>query len=327
MDFSLTEAQDELSALTRRIVTDQATPERLREVEAKGDRFDRRLWTDLEAAGVLDPSLSLLEQCSVAIEIGRGVAPVPYVPSVLMGAAVLHRFGASVAPGTVVTAAPTEATVEGDLLRGSLPTVAAAPYADFIVVPADGKLYLVKPSDEGVSIERQRIVDGDNEGLVTLDGVQAELITDDPSAVTWLRHRGLIGLCAHQLGVTQRALELTAVYATERVQFGRPIGTFQAVAQRLADAYIDVQAIELTMWQAAWRFASDLPCSTEVSTAKFWAADGGHRVAHAAVHIHGGVGIDVDHALHRYFVAAKRNEFTLGGATAHLLAIGSALAQ
>ena len=83
-----------------------------------------------------------------------------------------------------------------------------------------------------------------------------QLITDDPAAVSWLRHRGLIGLCAHQLGVTQRALELTAAYATERVQFGRPIGTFQAVAQRLADAYIDVQAIELTMWQAAWRFAS-----------------------------------------------------------------------
>jgi acyl-CoA dehydrogenase len=326
MDFSLTEAQQELTELTRRIVTDQATPERLREVEAKGDRFDRRLWTDLGTAGVLDPSLSLLEQCSVAIEIGRGVAPVPYVPSVVMGASTLHHFGVSTS-GEVVTAAHTSVSLEDGALNGILDTVPAAPYADIILVPAGGKLFLVTPQDNGVTIERQRIVDGDNEGLVTLSSVRPSRVIDDPGAELWMRQRGLAGLCAHQLGVTQRALEMTATYATERVQFGRQIGTFQAVAQRLADAYIDVQAIELTMWQAAWRLSAGLPCETELSTAKFWAADGGHRIAHAAVHIHGGVGIDVDHGLHRYFVAAKRNEFTLGTAIAHLLTIGAALAH
>ena len=111
------------------------------------------------------------------------------------------------------------------------------------------------------------------------------------------------------------------------MQFGRPIGSFQAVAQRLADAYIDVEAVRLTMWQAAWRLAAGLPAETEVATAKFWAADAGHRVAHAAVHVHGGVGIDIDHPLHRYFVAAKRAEFELGGATAQLRRIGAALAR
>jgi alkylation response protein AidB-like acyl-CoA dehydrogenase len=110
------------------------------------------------------------------------------------------------------------------------------------------------------------------------------------------------------------------------MQFGRPIGSFQAVAQRLADAYIDVEAVRLTMWQAAWRLSAGLPCETEVATAKFWAADAGHRVAHTAVHVHGGVGIDTDHPLHRYFVAAKRLEFALGGATTQLRRIGAALA-
>jgi 3-oxocholest-4-en-26-oyl-CoA dehydrogenase beta subunit len=111
------------------------------------------------------------------------------------------------------------------------------------------------------------------------------------------------------------------------VQFGRPIGSFQAVAQRLADAYIDVEAVRLTMWQAAWRMEAGLPWETELATAKFWAADAGHRVAHACVHVHGGVGIDTEYPLHRYFLAAKRAEFELGGATTQLRRIGAALAR
>jgi alkylation response protein AidB-like acyl-CoA dehydrogenase len=111
------------------------------------------------------------------------------------------------------------------------------------------------------------------------------------------------------------------------VQFGRPIGAFQAVAQRLADAYIDVEAVRLTMWQAAWLLsAGDALADEAVATAKFWAADAGHRVAHTAVHVHGGLGIDVSYPVHRYFVAAKGNEFALGGATAQLRRIGAELA-
>jgi alkylation response protein AidB-like acyl-CoA dehydrogenase len=130
-----------------------------------------------------------------------------------------------------------------------------------------------------------------------------------------------------QVGGADRALEMGRDYALDRIAFGRPIGAFQAVAQRLADAYIDVEAIRLTMWQAAWRLESGLPGEVEIATAKFWAADGGHRVAHTAVHIHGGVGIDTAHPLHRYFTAAKQNEFALGGATAQLRRLGAALAS
>jgi acyl-CoA dehydrogenase len=126
--------------------------------------------------------------------------------------------------------------------------------------------------------------------------------------------------------VTARALELTADYARERIQFGKPIGGFQAVAQRLADAYIDCEAVRLTMWQAAWRLAEGLPCAAEIATAKFWAADAGHRVAHTAVHVHGGVGIDLSHPAHRYFTAAKHCEFMLGGATLQLRRLGAELA-
>jgi acyl-CoA dehydrogenase len=143
----------------------------------------------------------------------------------------------------------------------------------------------------------------------------------------WLAARATVGHCAAQAGVVERALELTAEYARTRVQFGRPIGAFQAVAQRLAEAYIDAEAVRLTLWQAVWALDSDASSAgLAVATAKFWAAEAGHRVAHTAVHVHGGMGIDVTYPVHRYFVAAKRNEFALGGATAQLRRIGGALA-
>jgi alkylation response protein AidB-like acyl-CoA dehydrogenase len=136
-----------------------------------------------------------------------------------------------------------------------------------------------------------------------------------------------LGRSAFQLGVVERALELTAQYAREREQFDRPIGSFQAVSSRLADGYIDVKALRLTVTQAAWRLSEDLPAELDVNTAAFWAAEAGHRVAHTTVHVHGGVGIDTDHPVHRYFLAAKETEFAVGGATGQLLRIGRELAD
>jgi acyl-CoA dehydrogenase len=368
MDFSLTEAQQDLAGLARQILTRRATAERLAEVEAGGDRFDPELWADLAGAGVLaaglpaelgGAGLGLLEHCSVLIELGRVVAPAPYLDSILLGAGALARFGTAeqqrawAAPAgrgeLIVTAALAEE--DGDdpaspaasaeraaarwVLSGVKTAVPAAERAALMLVPAatpDGvRVFLIAPDDAGVTVTRQRLTDGDAAGRVELGGValgdDRVLGGPDAQAARWLARHATAGLCAHQLGVAGRALELTAEYAGHRVQFGRPIGSFQAVAQRLADGYIDVEGIRLTMWQAAWRLAAGLDCDTELATAKFWAADAGHRVAHTAVHVHGGVGIDMSYPLHRYFTAAKRNEFALGGATVQLRRIGSALAR
>ncbi|GAA0896467.1 acyl-CoA dehydrogenase family protein [Virgisporangium aurantiacum] len=355
MDFALPEAFHDLSALTRGILADRVTPDRLREIETGDQPFDRPLWTDLAKAGVLAAALpaeaggdgyGLLEQCAVLIELGRAVAPVPYLSTIVTAAAGVARFGDAdqvarwavpAARGDLVlTAALSDegrvtAARAGDswTLNGAVPVVPAAPYADLVLVPTDAGVFLVAPSDTGVEVEPQRVTGGEGAGWLELSDVELpadRLLTGDDVA-GWLRTRATVGLCALQLGVTERMLEQTAEYARTRVQFGKPIGTFQAVAQRLADAYIDVEAIRLTLWQAAWRVQEGLPCSTEVATAKFWAADAGHRVAHTAVHVHGGVGIDVDHTLHRYFLAAKHHEFALGGATVQLRQIGAALAS
>ncbi len=370
MDFSHNETQRDLAALSRAILTDRATPERLGEVEARGDRFDPGLWADLAGAGVLAAALpeslggaglGLLEQCSVLAEIGRAVAPVPYLASAVLGAGALARFGTPdqqrrwAEPAgrgeLLLTAALSEE--DGDdprapaagaeragggrwLLTGTKTAVPAGPRADLMLVPAataqGTTAFLVAPGDRGVTVQPQRMTDGDAAGRVELAGVELpdDRVLGGPAAgaqiTGWLVSRGTVGLCAQQLGVLERALELTSAHANSRMQFGRPIGSFQAVAQRLADAYIDVEAVRLTMWQAAWRLSEGLPCDTEVATAKFWAADAGHRVAHTAVHVHGGMGVDTGHPLHRYFVAAKRLEFALGGATTQLRRIGAALA-
>jgi alkylation response protein AidB-like acyl-CoA dehydrogenase len=189
-------------------------------------------------------------------------------------------------------------------------------------------VFLVSPSDAGVRVEPQQLTDFASAGRVVLDGcvLSGDRVLGGAGVADWLVARATVGLCAMQSGVIERALELTAEYAKSRVAFGRPIGSFQAVTQRLADAFVDVEAVRLTMWQAAWLLSAGSAAATEVATAKFWAAEAGHRVAHTAVHVHGGMGIDVTYPVHRYFVAAKRNEFALGGATTQLRRIGGALA-
>ncbi len=122
------------------------------------------------------------------------------------------------------------------------------------------------------------------------------------------------------------ALRLTAEFTKTREQFGVAIATFQAVGHRAADAYIDTEAVRLTAWQACWRLAAGLPAAEEVAIAKFWAAWGGQRVVHAAQHLHGGIGVDKDYPLHRYFLYAKHLELTLGGATHQLLRLGKMIA-
>lgn len=368
MDFTLTEAQQDLAALTRSIVTDIVTNDHLRELDSAEDRTDRRLWDALAGAGVLGAALPAsvggdgfgpLEQASILVELGRGVASVPYLCSVAVSASAVAEFGSedqrrdwsepAAAGRTILSAALAEEFVDdpsrpatraqrtdtGWVVSGTKIVVDSAPVADGFLVPCASEsgtvVLLVRADDPGVSVTAQRTTDFGSCGIVDFDDVTLPagrvLGTDGTAVASWLRDRTLLGSAAYQYGVLDRALELTAEYGRERVQFDRPIGSFQAVAQRLADAYIDVRAARLTLWQAGFRIAEGLPHHDELRTAAFWAADAGHRVAHTVVHVHGGVGLDEDHPVHRYFLAAKQHEFLLGSATAQLRALGRSLAD
>ena len=128
-------------------------------------------------------------------------------------------------------------------------------------------------------------------------------------------------------GAAATALDLTSTYVKERKQFGRAIGTFQAVSQRAADTYINKEAIKLTSWQAAWRLDAGRPATTQVATAKYWASQGGQDVLLAAHHLHGGVGVDRDYPLYRYFLLAKQMELDLGSETPTLMHLGAVIAE
>ena len=168
--------------------------------------------------------------------------------------------------------------------------------------------------------------------VVKLDGVEVSdaarigEIADGRDNLRWILDRTMTGICAIAAGACQEALRITAEYTTTRKQFDRAIGTFQAVGQRMADSYIDTEAINLTMLQAATHLAEGQASPTEVATAKYWAAEGGSRVVHAALHVHGGISIDLDYPIHRYFLWVKQAEFTLGAATPSLRDLGRLIA-
>jgi hypothetical protein len=222
---------------------------------------------------------------------------------------------------------------DGYRLTGTRTQVSFGPAADAFLVPAEtdtgSVVFLVAADDPGVSVTQLKTTGLGSVAHVALDAtaVDGTRMVGGAEVVVWLDTLNNLGRSAFQLGVLERGLQMTAEYAREREQFDRPIGSFQAVAQRLADGYIDVKGLRLTLTQAAWRVSEDVPADIDVASAAFWAADAGHRVAHTIVHVHGGVGVDTDHPVHRYFLAAKQTEFALGGATGQLRRIGRELAE
>jgi alkylation response protein AidB-like acyl-CoA dehydrogenase len=370
MNFGFTEDQEALRGLAAQIIGDHATHERLKQIEATPEWFDRELWSALARAGLLGVALpaevgggglGLIELCILLHTVGRYCAPIPAWPTLVLGALPLAEFGTpaqrrrflpSVAKGeTILTAALVDTQSEDPLapavtakpdganwrLDGVKMCVPAVHLAERVVVPAhagDGTIgvFLLDPSIAGVHCERQETTQGEPQFLMQLSGatVPADAMLGDLThgrrIVKWLVDRALAGLCAMEAGVVERALRMTAEYTSTREQFGKPIAKFQAVAQRAADAFIDVEAMKWTTWEAVWRLAEGLPADEAIAIAKFWVGDGGHRVVYAAQHLHGGIGIDLDYPLHRSYIWSKQIELTLGSATQHLVRLGAALA-
>ncbi|WP_432073321.1 acyl-CoA dehydrogenase family protein [Streptomyces wuyuanensis] len=312
----------------------------------------------------LDP----IALCLVLRESARVLARVPLLETGAVAAAV-RRFGSPesasrllprVGRGEVVLTAgscgrtghdPAELAVTarrspGDdawLLDGVQTSVPWAQCADLIAVPAhaeDGRavIALVPRIREGVSLAGQVSTSGELFAEVRLDGVRIDAgdVIDAEDAWEWLRDLLTTGICALALGLGERVLFMTSEYTGKREQFGFPIATFQAVAVQAADRYIDLRAMEATLWQAAWRLGTPagrsgtmggpLPVSGDVAVAKIWASEGVRRVVQTAQHLHGGFGADTDYALHRYHAWAKQLELSLGPAAAHEEALGDLLA-
>lgn len=305
--------------------------------------------------------LGFFALCLLCQEVGRSVAPVPVYASLVLGALPLARFGTAeqkqkwlpkVAAGELIlTAALAELdssdpmvpstraqrTHEGYRLSGEKSLVPAGGQASHILVPAttdEGGVVLawVNVETSGVRRESQTCSDRQPHVFLALDGVEvveSDLLSAGAGreALGWLVEHATAARCAMQLGVCERALEMTSEYGRERIQFDRPIGSFQAFHQRAADAYIMLEALRLTAWEAAWLLAQAKHASDAVAVAKYWAAEGGQFSAYACQHLHGGVGIDVDYPLHRHFIWATRIEHELGSAPHQLERLGFRIAE
>ncbi len=304
--------------------------------------------------------LGFLALCLLLREVGRTVAPVPTFPSLVLAALPLAQFGSAgqqqawlpgiVSGERIMTAAlvefastdplapTTRAEVCGDGVRltGIKTTVPYAEQASHVLVPArfdDGSigLFIVEPRGVGVRLTAQSTSDGQPHAQLELAGAvipasaRLDAQHDGTEALRWLVQRAIAARCMMQLGVTERALEMTADYGRTRIQFGRPLGSFQTFHQRAADAYINVEAVRLSALEAAWRLSRNLPADEHVAVAKFWAAEGGQAAAYACQHLHGGIGIDVSYPLHRYFLWALQIEHEMGSARHHLDTLGRQL--
>lgn len=365
MDFSYTEEQSALRQLAARLLGERFTDDFRRVFMREGQAYDPVLWSALAQAGVLGAAidaahggsgLGFAELAVVLEEQGRTLAAVPLLATLVLGALPLQRFGGArqrellpqVAAGTLLMTAALEEEAAGDLLEPGAQAQAIAggwrltgtktcvPYADqaqFFVVSARAatgpRLFLLERQAVGLTVEPQQSTCGEPQGRVRLDGVLAgtqDTLAEDPVALQWLAERALVATAVMQLGVVDEALHRAAAYVSERQQFGRALGTFQAVQHRLADAYIDVEALRSVCLRAVWALDAALPAAADALCAKWWAAQAGHRVTHTVQHVHGGLGADLEYPVHAFFLRAKQLEVALGGAAPSLAALGRQLA-
>ncbi|AVH57622.1 MULTISPECIES: acyl-CoA dehydrogenase family protein [Streptomyces] len=336
---------------------------------AVAEDFDRALWARLADADLLSllldteyggAGLDAVALCLVLRESAKVLARVPLLESSAAAVAVqtyggqelkeelLARAGRGELVLTVAAHGrtghdPAERAVtarqDGDVwvLDGVQTTVPWAHNADFTVVPAHTEagrsvLALVPRVHQGVLLAEQISTTGERFGELRLESarIAARDVIDAEGAWEWLRELLATGTCALALGLGEGVLGMTSEYTSKREQFGFPVATFQAVAVQAADRYIDLRAMEATLWQAAWRISTGaggaLPASGDVAVAKIWASEGVRRVVQTAQHLHGGFGADVDYPLHRYHAWAKQLELSLGPAPAHEEALGDLLA-
>lgn len=334
------------------------------------DDFDRALWARLADADLLSllldaryggAGLDAIALCLVLRESAKVLARVPLLES-CAAALTVQRYGgeelkaellARAGRGEVVLTVAANgrtghdgaelavtARREGDawVLDGVQTAVPWVYNADFVVVPAlstgSGRavLALVPRGNEGAALAEQISTTGERLGELRLDSARLTTrnVIDTDDAWESLRELLATGACALALGLGERVLGMTSEYTSKREQFGFPVATFQAVAVQAADRYIDLRAMEATLWQAAWRISmragGALPASGDIAVAKIWASEGVRRVVQTAQHLHGGFGADTDYPLHRYHAWAKHLELSLGPAAAHEETLGDLLA-
>lgn len=293
-------------------------------------------WTVLADAGLpqlLVPDaqggvgLGQVELALVLIEQGKGLNTTPLwrhaVAALALGDASSVARLALAVDGNVAAGE----TNEGWRLRGETLAVPGVRGATRIVLPAatgtGERLFVIDSDAQGLSLREGVLTDGEAAADLMLKDVAATPLDLDGA---WLRARAAACVSALAAGVGRGAVERTAAYVGTRHQFDRPIGSFQAVAQRMADAFTDVEVAQTLAMELAWKIDAGVEPGNSVELATYWANQCSHRVAHTAMHLHGGIGADVSYPIHRVLLISRALEMILGGSRRQIARIGERLA-
>ncbi len=367
MDFNLTEDQQALASLAEEIFSDQSTDDRLKKLAQSDTEFDTELWGKVAEAGLAGAliqekrgggDLGLVGLALLLEQQGRFTAQIPLLDTVVYGLLPLLEFGsedlieldlpalldgsrivagALAEVGAGLPAVPkVSARRDGDAyyLDGDKRAVAWLTVAHRVLVTAsvDGALavFTVDADAEGVAIESAPTTAPWASGNLNLTRARGRLIgTVERGAeiAGWIVDRARVALAAQQVGVCERGLARTVEYVNTREQFGKPLSTKQGVMLRAADAYMDTEAIRVTTLEAAWRMDRGEAATEQALVARWFASEAGKRVVHACQHLHGGMGSDIDHPIHRHFLWGRQIDVTLGSGIQQLAALGKLLAH
>lgn len=356
MNFGLSESQRILKENARKFFVNECPMTEVRRVMETGDAFDAGLYRKMAEqgfTGIIFPErygglgLGKVEMAVLLEEMGWALVPGPYFSSVLLAGAVIDASGSSAHKQRYLTpiaegnARATLAVLEsaaswnldsvsmklrGNKLDGEKLFVTDAAAADFLVVAVrDGNepaIVVVDAKAPGITITALPAVDLTRKIYsVRFDNVEGEVLAKGHAAGVALdaaMQVAATGLSAELTGGMQRGMEITVEYAKTRKQFGRPIGTYQAVQHQCADMYIWTESSRSAALYAAWMLDSgDSGAATAVSVAKMYASDAAREVASRTIQVHGGMGFTWENDCHLYYRRAKASEVMLGDATFH----------
>jgi alkylation response protein AidB-like acyl-CoA dehydrogenase len=355
VNFDLTDEQQMLQAAARDFLASRLSSEKLRSLAESDDACDESLWqemADLNWPGLLvseehgGQGLGTIELAVLMEQCGYALTPGPVFSNTLAALALQaaatgeqrDRYLAPLAAGDKrgtlalwdggagwtpddITLDP-EPSGSGYVLAGEKLFVLDAARADFFIVGAtEGRRFIVDRETDGVTVTPTPTMDGTRKQYaVRLDGVEVaeDGLFADTEALAVARARAYTALAAELTGVAQRALEMAVEYAKERKQFGRPVGSYQAVSHRCAQMLLETEGARSAVYYAAW-IADNEPETAPLaaSGAKAYASDAACRVTGGSLQVHGGIGFTWEHDLHMWLKRARCAASYLGSARWH----------
>jgi alkylation response protein AidB-like acyl-CoA dehydrogenase len=343
MDFDLNDTQRELRDVARGFLEREAPIGYARRMMDDERGFEDGVWKQMADLGWMalpfaeehgGLGLGFIAQVILLIEMGRVVLPGPYLSTVVLAGSAIalggdERQRAALLPGIAdgstiatlaehgtVTAESSAATSESGALSGEQRFVIDGLLADPVVTIADAALFIAEPA------ARRRVEWMDlTRPVADLRFERApgeRLASSSEAVVDAVLDRAAVALAAEMLGAAERVLELTVDYAKQREQFGRPIGSFQAVKHRCADMLVDVESLRNAVYYAAWAIERGAPdASLAASVAKAAACELAVRTCKSGIQVHGGIGFTWESDMHLFLKRCKANEVLFGDATHH----------